>query len=215
VAPAMRNLAKSYQSLADAAVPPKARPSAYKARAQTLADFASLAAEDYENGNEMQGLARYAVVRMQTGALLAMINKGLKTRFRLPAVPSPGPSGGSSSSSLSSADVGLLNRYAARIVEDITELDKRVTDGIAVASRLDMLASSYQALASGPVPPGSDPAGFKSRAQTLADFAGLAASEYAAGSSMAGRARYEVLRRNTPELLNMINAGVGANYALP
>jgi len=206
-------LADTFDRLSTLPPPPKSKASKFKAQAKTLANFTRLAASEYESGNDASGFIRYQVIRKQTVPLLAMINKGLKTKFKLPAVSvSPGDN---SSGQLSNADTESIKKYAGRIVEDIKELDVRVVDGISMSSRLSMLASSYQSLADGPVPPGSDPADFKSRAGTLASFASQASNEYSSGQRGSGSARYAVLRQETPPLLALINAGLGTSYALP
>ncbi|MEI6363895.1 MAG: hypothetical protein WCP95_17405, partial [Actinomycetes bacterium] len=59
-------------------------PATYKARCQTLADFANKAADDYSYGDGIAGSAKYAVIRQETVPLLAAINAGLGTTYALP-----------------------------------------------------------------------------------------------------------------------------------
>ena len=200
-------LANTYDRLAGIKPPRKVSRKKFKVRAQTLASFARTAAAEFESGQDLEGAARYVVIREQTLRLLKMINRGLKTRFTLPAPES--------SNSQSNVDSSTITLYAERILEDISALDGRVTDGIGMASRLSMLAGSYQALADGSVPPGVDAAEFKSRAGTLAQFAEQASTEYSYGQTLEGSARYAVIRKETTPLLAAINGALGTNFAIP
>lgn len=64
-----------------AALPPGAPARGYHARATTLASFAHRAADEIYNGDEVDGYARYTVVRKEGKPLLAMINRSLGTEF--------------------------------------------------------------------------------------------------------------------------------------
>ena len=206
-------MANNFDRLADLPAPPKAKTANYKSRAKTLANFSRLAAEEYSSENEMAGSARYQVIRKQTAPLLVMINKGLKTKFRLPELT--GPASTPAAGGLSTAQAESVKKYAGRVVEDITELDIRVQDGIVMDSRLLMLARSYRSLADGAVPPNANPSDYYSLASTLASFAEQAAGEYSQGQSLSGSARYSVIRAQTIPLLTMINNGLNTNYVLP
>lgn len=108
-----------------------------------------------------------------------------------------------------------IQRFAARVIEDISELDIRVQDGIGMSSRLVMLAHEYTNLFDAAVPAGADPAKYKARCATLADFASRAADDYTNGDGLSGSAKYAVLRQETAPLLAAINAGLGTTYVLP
>ena len=76
-------LSKNYTDLLNSAVPTGADAANYKARCQTLANFAKMAADDYSIGDSMNGRARYSVIRQETIPLLNIINKGLSTTYAL------------------------------------------------------------------------------------------------------------------------------------
>lgn len=80
----MSMLAGHYYDLRDAAVPPGVDAANYKARCQTLGDFADMAADDYDYGDESMGYARYQVIKQETVPLFDLINGSLGTSFRVP-----------------------------------------------------------------------------------------------------------------------------------
>ena len=78
----MDMLGDDYDILAhDAAVPPGAPAINYRARATTLGQFAHKAAYEVDSGDQIDGYARYAVVREEGKPLLSLINKSLGTGF--------------------------------------------------------------------------------------------------------------------------------------
>lgn len=212
-------LADNFDRLLGVSAPPKVKAATYMARVKTLANFARLAAEEFGNDNVTAGAARYTVLRKQTGVLLGMINKGLGTKYKLPAAPTaatdPSATGTAATGGLSARDIEDINLYAGRIVRDIPVLDERLSRGGSMAMLLDMLAGHYTGLLNSAVPTGADPADYKARCQTLANFATMAADEFANGDDMAGSARYTVLRKETIPVLDAINAALGTTYALP
>jgi len=75
-------LSDDFNNLAtNAIVSPRASVSAYISRARTLSTFSSRAADNIDYGDESTGYAQYAVVRSEAKPLLAMINRGLGTRY--------------------------------------------------------------------------------------------------------------------------------------
>ena len=75
-------LSDDFDNLANnAIVPPRASASAYVSRARTLSSFSSRAADNIDYGDESTGYAQYAVVRSEAKPLIAMINRGLGTRY--------------------------------------------------------------------------------------------------------------------------------------
>ena len=200
-------LANTFDRLANTKPPRRVPRKKFRAQALTLAGFARTAANEFADGQVLDGSARYVVIREQTARLLKMINRGLKTKFELPVLEP--------SDSESDVDTSSIALYTQRIVEDINALDEWVRDGIGMTSRLLMLARSYQSLADGSVPPGVDAAEFRSRAATLAQFAELAATEYSYGQELEGSARYAVIREETIPLLQAVNLGLGTSFALP
>ena len=82
VSSTLRFLADDFSTLADDAVlPPGVKAADYVPRARTLAEFSEQAADEIDDGYEADGYARYAVVKEEALPLLAMINKGLGTKF--------------------------------------------------------------------------------------------------------------------------------------
>lgn len=63
----MSMLADDYFDLRDDAVPPGADPADYRARCQTLGQFAEMAADDYYDGDDLAAYARYQVIKKETG----------------------------------------------------------------------------------------------------------------------------------------------------
>jgi hypothetical protein len=212
-------LAGNFDRLLGVSAPPKVKAATYKARVKTLANFARLAAEEFMNDDEMAGAARYTVIRKQTGILLGMINKGLGTTYKLPATSPtatvPSGTGTAPAAGLSARDIEDINLYAGRIIRDIPVLDERLSRGGAMSMLLSMLAGHYTGLLNSAVPTGADPADYKSRCQTLANFAKMAAEEFANGDDLNGSARYAVIRKETIPVLDAINKGLGTTYALP
>jgi hypothetical protein len=211
-------LADNFGRLLDAAVPPQTKAASYKARLATLENFARQAADEYDAGDDTSASARYVVLRKNTGILLTIINKALHTKYALPA---GGPTAGATTptaatpAALSAYDVEDLNLYAGRVVRDITSLDERLTRNGAMTMLLSMLAGHYTNLLDTAVPTGADPADYKSRCQTLANFANMAADEFANGDDLAGSAHYSVIRQETIPVLDAINKALGTTYALP
>jgi hypothetical protein len=212
-------LADNFDRLLGVSAPPKANAATYKARVKTLANFARLASEEFMNDDEIAGAARYTVIRKQTGVLLGMINKSLGTTYKLPAssatATTPSATGTDPVAGLSARDLEDINLYAGRIVRDIPVLDERLSRDGAMSMLLVMLAGHYTGLLNSAVPTGADPADYKSRCQTLANFANMAADEFANGDDLNGSARYSVLRKETIPVLDAINKGLGTTYALP
>jgi len=116
---------------------------------------------------------------------------------------------------LSDLDIEEIKTYASRIVRDMAELDIRVQDGIMVSSRMLMLADDYFDLRDAAVPPGADPADYRARCQTLGQFAEMAADEYYYGDDLAGYARYQVIKKETAALFDVINEAFGTSYQVP
>ena len=116
---------------------------------------------------------------------------------------------------LSKADAAYIKTLAKRVVEDITELDIRVQDGIQVDTRMALLANDFSQLATAGVPPKVKASLYVAKAKTLANFAAMAADEYSVGDEMSGGARYEIIRREAGSLLSMINKGLKTNIQLP
>lgn len=116
---------------------------------------------------------------------------------------------------LSKSDTAYIKSLAKRVVDDITELDTRVQDGIQVDTRMALLANDFSRLASAGVPPKVKASLYVAKAKTLANFATMAADEYTAGDEMSGGARYEVIRKEAASLLAMINKGLKTNFQLP
>ncbi len=79
---ALSLLSDSYGRLLDAGMPPGTG-SEYYGRVTTLQTFAEDAANLYDV-NAMEGTAKYAVIRKQTGVLFGQLNDALNTAFRLP-----------------------------------------------------------------------------------------------------------------------------------
>ena len=82
---ALRLLAGNYERLESLGAPPKTDAGTYLARVNTLADFSSRAADDYDNGSASEGLAKYEVLRDETGPLFSSLNAALGSNLALPA----------------------------------------------------------------------------------------------------------------------------------
>lgn len=111
-------------------------------------------------------------------------------------------------------DVDAAHWCAERILRDIATVDERLVHGIAVASGLRLLASSYGCLADRGAPPGVDPADYLPRLATLEDFALQAAENYPL-DPLQGAATYDVVRQETTPVLQLLNRSTGSSYALP
>lgn len=83
VSSALSLLSDSYGRLLDAGYPPGVDQSTYYARVTTLQSFSATASDEYYDAPS-EASARYAVVRKQTGVLLADLNKAMGTTFQLP-----------------------------------------------------------------------------------------------------------------------------------
>ena len=83
VSSALYLLSDSYGRLLDAGIPPGVDAADYYGRLTTLQTFATDAADLYDS-NAMEGRAKYAVLREQTGPLLDQLNDAANTNFRLP-----------------------------------------------------------------------------------------------------------------------------------
>lgn len=83
VSSALDLLSDSYGRLLDAGMPPGVNEAKYYARLTTLQSFAEDAADLYVS-NPMEGRAKYAVLREQTGPLLDQLNGVMNTSLRLP-----------------------------------------------------------------------------------------------------------------------------------
>ncbi len=83
VSSALYLLANDFERLQDAGTPPGVTAADYHARLTTLGSFASQASDIYD-ANPMEGSAKYAVLREQTGPLLGTLNSALGTSFSLP-----------------------------------------------------------------------------------------------------------------------------------
>lgn len=101
----------------------------------------------------------------------------------------------------------------ARIVEDVTEIDKRVAEGSEGGMRLSMLADNFSDLADAGTPPGA-PADYQAQLATLADFANQAFDlEY--DEPMTSAAKYLTLRRHVAHIVTAVNAATGSTFSLP
>lgn len=76
-------LSSQYGRLENAGTPSGVDAARYHARLRTLDAFASAASDIYDD-NPMEGAAKYAVVREETGTLLGQLNSALGTDLRLP-----------------------------------------------------------------------------------------------------------------------------------
>lgn len=83
VGSALGLLSDSFRRLADAGVPPGADAAVYLATLQTLSDFAGIAADEMSY-DPVAGAARYAVIREQTGPVLAQVSAATGRTFVLP-----------------------------------------------------------------------------------------------------------------------------------
>jgi hypothetical protein len=81
---ALAELGDTFGRLLNAAVPPGANAAKYRARLSTLRSFAYEAADAYDYGDDRTGYAQYTVIRKNTAPILAAINKGLGTNYRMP-----------------------------------------------------------------------------------------------------------------------------------
>jgi len=105
--------------------------------------------------------------------------------------------------------------HAKRVVEDIGVLDVRSADGIGMSTRLSMLSSDFDGLASDGTPPGVDAAHYFAEVTTLGSFADKASTAYLVGDQINGLATYEVVRANTVPLLAELSKALGTPLALP
>ena len=80
---AMSLLSAGYPRLENAGTPPGVNAAKYHARLRTLESFASTAADIYDD-RPMEGAAKYAVVRKETGTLFTEMNAALGTNLHLP-----------------------------------------------------------------------------------------------------------------------------------
>jgi len=83
VSSALLLLRDSYGRLDDAGTPPHVNAAKYHARVTTLEQFAGTAADMYDV-DRVQGHARYAVLRKETGVLFGQLNSSVGTNMRLP-----------------------------------------------------------------------------------------------------------------------------------
>ena len=80
---ALDMLSTSCDRMSDADVPPGADPATYMARLRTLSSFSASAATTYSD-NPMEASARYAVARVETREMFAVLNAALGTGYRVP-----------------------------------------------------------------------------------------------------------------------------------
>ncbi|MCE1178319.1 MAG: hypothetical protein LWW86_04725 [Micrococcales bacterium] len=115
---------------------------------------------------------------------------------------------------MSSFDRAYALKKCQDITDDIARVDERLGDGIMVDSALNLLSGSYARLGNAGIPPGVSPAKYAARVQTLSEFTADAAAIIDV-DPMEGTAKYEVARRETGVLFDMINGALGTNLALP
>lgn len=107
-----------------------------------------------------------------------------------------------------------VSKVAGWIVDDVRAIDERMLDGIGVSNRLYMLSENFDRLLDSPTPRGADPARYRARVLTLRTFASDASDLYDYSPSEA-TAKWVVLRSETPQVLDAINAWLGTSYRLP
>lgn len=84
VASSLSLMSGSFGYMQNAGIPPRVNQADYVARLQTLESFAEQASDELYDDQIINGMARYEVIRKQTGVLFRKINSALGTNYKLP-----------------------------------------------------------------------------------------------------------------------------------